>query len=411
MISHTTAKNIIKTHLTPLENYESVNIENAISRVNYKDITAKENILNFKRCAMDGFAIRIKDLNIAASVGLKIVDTIDAGQVSKIKIQKGECIGVATGAPLPDGADMVVMVEDTKIENYDQKNFATQNFNSQYSLYCDEKFKKIILTKINQTKSNYDEIGSDIKKGVTVVFANEVLDTARIAMLAGIGIRQIEVFRKLKVGIIATGNELVAPGKSTNYGEIYDSNSYMIYSMLSQFCEVKRYGIIPDDYDKIKEVIEKSDDDVLITIGGTSMGEKDLVFKIVENEGNMLFHNISIKPGKPTFFGEFDKKFIFGLPGNPASCFVMMHVLIIPEIRMASNLPVKIKKINLKIDREITAEKRDLFMPVKLKNNTAIPTYKHSGAISSILNAKGYIRVKAGESVKKGDVVCVNLFV
>lgn len=140
------------------------------------------------------------------------------------------------------------------------------------------------------------------------------------------------------------------------------------------------------------------------------MGEKDIVFKIVEEEGEMLFHKIAIQPGKPTFFGKFKNKFILGLPGNPASCFMIMQTLLIPEIKRISRIPQKTKEKELEITEDIKTRNRELFMPVKVNGEKASPTYKHSGAISSVTHADGYINVKANENINKGEKVKVILF-
>jgi putative molybdopterin biosynthesis protein len=294
---------------------------------------------------------------------------------------------------------MVVMVEDTRNEG-DNRIFITRD----------------------QRRRNFDEIGSDVKKGEKVLSGGELLDERKIAMLAGIGLKKIKVFQKLKIGIISTGNELVEPGEKLGYGKVYNSNSYMLYPMLCRFCDVKSYRIIADDYNKIKEIFEESGEDLLITTGGTSMGEKDVVFKIVEKEGEMLFHKISIKPGKPTFFGrfcgrdgsgcdnKFKDKFIIGLPGNPASCFMVMYDLMLPAVKRISHLPEGIIKIRLEAGADFEARNRDFLVPVRIDGGTAIPVFRHSGAISSIAHANGYIKLDADTGIKKGDIAEVFLF-
>ena len=398
MISYKQAKNIIDENLKPVTGFELPDIDDAYSRVNFEDVTSTDNVLNFRRCSVDGFAVRSEDVNPGISDGLKILGSADAGDVLEIKINRGECIGVSTGSVLPEGADMVVMVEDTKTGG-DNRLFITRD----------------------QHMSNFNEIGSDVPKGKTVLFRGEMLNERKIAMLAGIGIKKIKVFRKLKIGIISTGNELVEPGEKLGYGQVYNSNSYMLYSILSRFCDVKSYRIIADDYNKIKEIFEESGEDILIITGGTSMGEKDVVFKIVEKEGEMLFHKISIKPGKPTFFGrfpgkdsrydnKFKDKFIMGLPGNPASCFMIMYDLMLPALKRISHINPDIKKIKMEIGEDFEARNRDFLVTVKTKEGIALPVFKHSGAISSIANADGYIKLDAGVGVKKGEVVDVFLF-
>jgi putative molybdopterin biosynthesis protein len=398
MIPYEQAKNIIEESLKPVSGHELLDIDDTYGRVNFEDVTADEDVLNFRRCSVDGFAVRSEDVNPGMSEGLKILGYADAGDVLEIKINRGECIGVSTGSVLPKGADMVVMVEDTRTGG-DNRIFITQD----------------------QHRRNFDEIGSDVKKGEKVLSGGELLDERKIAMLAGVGMKKIKVFRKLNIGIISTGNELVEPGEKAGYGKVYNSNAYMLYSMLCKFCDVKKYPIIEDDYDKIKEIFNKSGEDLLITTGGTSMGEKDVVFKIIEKEGEMLFHKISIKPGKPTFFGrfrgrdsgcdnKFKDKFIMGLPGNPASCFMVMYDLMLPAIKKISRLPADCRKIKMEIDDDFEAGNRSFLVPVNTKGGIALPVFKHSSAVSSIAHADGYIKLDAGTGVKKGDLVEVFLF-
>jgi len=386
MISLLRAKEIIASNLKPVDGYEYVNIEDAYFRVSFQDIYAEENILNFKRCAVDGFAVRETDLDLGMKNGLTIIGSVDPGKIPKKRIKKGECIKVSTGSVLPEGCDLVVMIEDIELKE-----------------------NKIIITK-EQTKKNYDEIGSDVKKGEKILKKGEILNEAKIGLVAASGKRKIAVFKKPCIGLFVTGNELKEPGKKIKLGEVYNSNAYMLYSKLKQISKIKNYGIIKDDYKKIKEIFDKSNEDLIITTGGTSMGEKDIVYKIIEKEGEMLFHKISIKPGKPTFFGRIKDKYILGLPGNPASCYMLMQILLIPEVKRISRIPQKTTEKNLEITEDIKAENRELYLPVKVNGEKATPTFKHSGAISSVTQADGYTMVKANEKINKGEKVKVILF-
>lgn len=392
MISYNEAKQIIKEKFEKEfinKKFEEISVNKSLGRISYEDVFAKENLLNFKRCAYDGYAILEEDNFVNNE--LQIIDHIDAGEISKFKVKKNTAISVSTGCKLPEGEKDVIVI---------RKEFVKKEGN------------KILIIEKEKNK-NYDEIGSDVKKGELILKKFNYIDAKNIALLIATGNSKIKVFEKIKVGIISTGDELLNIGEEISDGKIYDSNSYTLENILLKFgfFDVKNYGIIKDDYEKIMEIFKK-DDEILITTGGTSMGEKDIVYKIVENEGKMLFHKISVKPGKPTFFGEFKNKIIFGLPGNPAGCFLIFQSLILPAILEKFNL-MQIS-INAILEEDIKTKDRDEIIPVKIfekKNEIfAIQTFKHSGAISSFAFSNGYTIIEKNKEVKKGEKIKIFLY-
>jgi len=396
MISYNEAKKIIENEFKINLGFEEVMADKSLDRISYENVFAYENLLNFKRCAYDGFAIKEED-NFKGNE-LKIIEYVDAGQISKFKVKKNFAIGVSTGCVLPEdigtGNVLVIRKEFVKING-----------------------DKILITQ-KETNKNYDEIGSDVQKGELIIKKGEFINPQKIALLIACGNFKIKVFKKIKIGIISTGNELVKMGEKISTGKIYDSNSYMINAILSKFkiFDVQNYGILEDDYEKTKELLEKANDEILITSGGTSMGEKDVVYKVIENEGEMFFHKISIKPGKPTFFGKIsDKsknKFIFGLPGNPAGCFLIFQSLILPTILKKFNLrQISIKSI---LEKDVKTGSRDEIIPFKIlkkeNENVAIQTFKHSGAISSFAFSDGYALIERNKEIKKGEEIEIFLY-
>lgn len=394
MISFYEAKKIIEEKFEEkfkLIGSEEIFANKSFGRISYENVFAKENLLNFKRCAYDGYAILEEDNFVGNE--LQVIDHIDAGQISKFKVEKNIAISVSTGCKLPEGKGKIIVI---------RKEFVKENKN------------KILIVEKEKNK-NYDEIGSDIKKGELIVEKFNYINPQKIALLIATGNFKIKVFKKIKIGIVSTGDELINIGEKISEGKIYDSNSYMLEKILSKFnfFDVKNYGIFKDDYKKIREIFEK-DEDIIITSGGTSMGEKDIAYKVVENEGEMIFHKILIKPGKPTFFGKFSEKLIFGLPGNPAGCFLIFQSLILPTILEKFNL--RQISINAILEKDIKTKDRDEIIPFKIlrkdKNNKnfAIPTFKHSGAISSFAFSDGFLLMERNKEVKKGEEIEIFLY-
>lgn len=399
MISFNDAKDIIDKNLPMIDKTEEIELDKALMRVCAKDVFAKENILNFKRCAVDGFAIRSEDIKLGMEKGLKIVDAIDAGEISEIAVRRGECIKVATGCKLPQNCNMVIMIEDTQIINED----------------------KIVILKTSNNK-NYDDVGSDVKKGEKILNKGEILTPPKIGLLAANGNAKIEVYGKFKIGILITGDEILSLNgvheRELKNGKIYDSNSYIIKSMLAGFFTIEHYGIVNDvkeDIDKILERAWQDDEiDIMIMTGGTSMGDKDIAYKLIEEKGDMLFHKLFIKPGKPTFLGKVKDKSIIGLPGNPTSAFIIIDALFLPILLKKSHLKFKEKRISAILDRDVETGDRDTLMPFKLKEAEgkvyAENTFKHSGAISSVSRADGYAKIPANSKLKMGQKMDVILF-
>jgi len=397
MISFKEARDIVDRGLPEVDATEEIEIDKALMRVCSRDVFARENVLNFNRCAVDGFAMRSEDIKLTQEKGLRVLDSIDAGETTGMEVGRGECIQVATGCVLPQNCDMVVMVEDTRFLGKD---------------------KIVVLKKIR--RRNFDDIGSDVKEGEKVLSKGEALTPAKIGLLAASGNAKVEVYRKLRIGLIITGDELIdiKDQKGLVDGKIYDSNSYIIKAILRNFFNVKHYGIVKDEKKVIEKTLEEAlkDNtiDIIIMTGGTSMGEKDLVYKIIEEKGDMLFHKVFIKPGKPTFFGKIKDKFILGLPGNPTSAFIIQEALFLPILFKKSHMVFKQKRISAILKEDVETGERDSLMPFKLKEETgklfAKNTFKHSGAISSVSDADGYAMVPANSKLKKGEKIDISLF-
>lgn len=394
LISFNEAKKIIMENTKEMERVEKVNILNAVSRVLAENIVAPFDVPGFKRASMDGYAVMAKDTYNASLQNpkkLKVVGKIFAGEKAKIEIKEGECIQIATGAPLPKNADAVVIVEDTSKEG-----------------------DYVNIYKPVYPGANVSLPDSDVKKGELILKKGELLTPPKIGVLASLGIEKVKVYEKPKVKIFPTGKEIVKLGEELDYGKIYDINSYTLATLLiNEGAKPIINDIVEDDEEAIEEAIGRAiDADYIIFSGGSSIGERDLLAKVIKKKGELLFHGIAVKPGKPTICGKIDSTLIFGMPGYPTSCLTNAYVLLLPSIKKMARLPFEIKKVKAKLAQNILSTiGRYQIYPVKVENGIAYPVFKESGAITSLSKANGYIEIPAEvEYLEEGMEVIVTLF-
>ncbi len=308
MITTEKAFNLIKKNINKNLKISKVTLKNSLGRFLAEDIKSNINIPPQNNSAVDGFAINYSQKKNNSNLNYKIISEINAGDVFKKKIEKNQCVKVSTGSHLPYYLDTVIMLEDIKYIN--------NNF--------------IELPKILSTKKNVRKKGEDIKKGKIIIAKKNILRSQEIGLLASINKLEIKVFKKIKVAIISNGNELVNPGINKKNNQIYDSNRFMLMSLLKIPCiNVTDCGILKDDYDKIKEKILKLKNkyDLIVMSGGASVGHKDYVVKIIKKIGKLVFSSLAIKPGRPMSFGILDNEVpILILPGNPVASFVTFNL-------------------------------------------------------------------------------------
>jgi len=323
---------------------------------------------------------------------LKVIGKVHAGEVPEKEIQQGQCIEIATGAKIPEGADAVVMIEDTEREGENVKIF------------------KPVYPEANLSKE-----GSDISKGEVILQEYEVLNPSKIGVLASLGIGAVEVYERPKVTIIPTGNEVAEIGEELKGGQVYNSNSYALACIAFENGAIPiRMGRVEDSFDAIKSALENAlSNDFVVLSGGSSVGERDVLVDVVESLGKVLFHGVLVKPGKPLLLGQVDDKLVLGTPGYPTACLIDGYVFMAPIIRKMARLPEKERqKVKAKLSRRVVSTLgRQQFLTVKLKNGEAIPVFKESGAITSMAEADGYVEIPANvDLVEKGDEVEVYLF-
>ena len=383
LLSYEDAKKLVLKHITPLKN-EMCPIEKSQGRALSKNILAAYSMPLFDNSAVDGYAVKSSDLVKASKenpVILKNLGYLSAGETKKIKMGEGECLKIATGAPIPSEADSVVRKEDIKIEK-----------------------SKIIFNIPIQKTENVRYEGEDIKKGKTIISAGTLIGPAQIAVLATFGFAKVPVRKKPKVSIISTGNELVELEEIPKFGQIRESNRFMLAGMVKQeSCELEKMSLVPD-IPKIlkKEFKEALNSDIVLISGGMSVGDRDYAKKILKELGvKKIFWKIKFKPGKPLFFGNLGKTYVFGIPGNPASSYVIFEEFVRPAIRKLMGRRI-LEKAMVKATLESPipkSYKRLHFMRGKLNEKNGefhvkpLP-FQGSHSIGSLIESNALIRVE-----------------
>jgi molybdopterin molybdotransferase len=311
MISVDKALGIILENVFSLDTV-TTGINSAFGRVLAEDIVSDIDIPPFNKSAMDGYAVRASDLSDVPS-SLKVIDSISAGSISRKKLQPGTCVKIMTGAPVPEGADAVVMIEDTELVSDASVSF----------------------TKKVKPGQNVCTRGEDVTKGTTILRKGTVIKGPEIAVCASVGRVFINVVRTPTVGIVSTGSEIVEPSHPLEVGKIRNSNGPMLESLVKGTGFSAEYlGLVRDNEDELSEVMARGFmKDVLLLSGGVSMGDYDLIPEILEKQGaQVLFHKVRVKPGKPLLFAKKDVCQIFGIPGNPVSNFTTFFMFIKPAL-------------------------------------------------------------------------------
>jgi molybdenum cofactor synthesis domain-containing protein len=345
---------------------------------------------------MDGYAVRAEDTFGASRAEpkvLRMVEQVFTGQVPARDVALGECSEIATGAPMPPGADAVVIVEETELAGAGGVRVFTPVY----------------------PKQNVGRRGADIQAGDAVLESGRFLNPGRVGALAAIGVTGVAVYAKPLVAILSTGNEIVDPGSALAAGQIYDVNKFTLAAVVSEHGGVPRLvETAPDRLDDLSRAVDEClSADVVVFSGGSSVGERDLILDIIAARGTVLFHGIAVKPGKPTAFGIIDGRPVFGLPGYPTSCLTNGYALLAPALRKMARLPPAVRNtVTLPLgQRVISTPGRHQFYTVRIDQGVAIPAFKASGDITSMSNADGYIEIAAHtDIVEQHELVEVTLF-
>jgi molybdenum cofactor synthesis domain-containing protein len=403
----TEARAIIDRAIVPIERTETISVLDANGRVLARDVAADADVPPFSRAAMDGYAVRSADTAGASRrspVVLRCIEQTFTGQVPSQSIGPGQCIEVATGAPVPPGADAVVIVEDT--EDLNQiPNPKSQNPNP----------NGIRVFAAVLPGQNIGRQGADISRGQTVLRAGTFLNASRTGALSALGLTTVDVYAKPRVAILSTGDEIVDPGTPLAPGQIYDINKVTLSAVVSDHGGVPvPYRTAVDTLDDLSRSVDAClSEDLLVFSGGSSVGRRDLIIDVIAAKGEVLFHGIAVKPGKPTAFGRIGSRLVFGMPGYPTSCLSNAYILLAPALRRIARLPAQpLRAVTLPLAARIMSVlDRHQFYSVRIENGQAVPAFKASGDITSMSQADGYIEVPVGvNSVERDEMVEVTLF-
>ena len=380
---------------------ERVSLSDSLGRILAEDIFSDMDLPPFDKSAVDGYACRMADVGthhgvslhgVSLPVSLQITETIPAGTIPKKTILPGQCSKIMTGAMVPSGADCVIMVEDTKMTGENQ----------------------VAVTRENAAK-NICFRGEDIKACDRVLQKGLRINPAQVAALAGVGIVNPLVALLPRVGIISTGDELVEPGVTPGMAQIRNSNAWQLEAQVRRVpAQPRYYGIAPDERTELRRIIDLAltDNDVVLLTGGVSMGDFDFVPAIMQEAGiEILFTSIAIQPGKPTVFGRRNNTFIFGLPGNPVSSFVLFEILVKPFLHrmMGGSSNPLVLELPIGTDFSRRKSERKSMIPVIIKDGAVFPVEYHGSAhINAYTIANGILEMEIGiTTIKKGDLVYV----
>ena len=299
------AREYIRAVLEPVSTIERMHIRDALGRVIAEDVISPVDVPGHDNSAMDGYAVRFADLKADGEAKLKLIGTAFAGKPFEGNVGTGQAVRIMTGAVVPQGADTVIMQER-----------ATASGDS------------VSVTPVPKAGTNTRKAGEDLRKGEPALTKGQLIRPAELGLMASLGIGEVSVYRKLRVAFFSTGDELVSIGQPLGPGQIYDSNRYTLYGMLSRAgCELLDMGVIRDTPEAVEKAFAEASEaaDVIITSGGVSVGEADYVKQILERLGEVLFWKIAMKPGRPMAYGKIGRAHFFGLPGNPVAVMVTFY--------------------------------------------------------------------------------------
>jgi molybdopterin molybdotransferase len=387
---------LLMQNAVPIDRVERIAIADGMDRVLAEDVPSSVDVPPFDRAGMDGYAVVAEDTFGAGRYEPKVlrcIDTVYTGEVPSRAVARGECIEIATGAPMPRGATAVVMVEETEKTADDSVRVFMPVYPGQH----------------------IGRRGADIRAGETILRAGTVINPARIGALAAAGILDIEVFAKPRVAIVSTGNEIVDPGQPLQPGQIYDINRFTLSAITRAHGGVAiDRGTAPDTLSDLVAALESMRDaDVIVFSGGSSVGERDLILDALRQAGEVIFHGVAVKPGKPTAFGRIGATPVLGMPGYPTSCLSNGYILLVPLLRRIARLPAyQPHSVRAPLARRVVSTTgRHQFYSVRLEGGTAVPAFKASGDITSMAHADGYIEIPAQtDLVEAGEIVEIKLF-
>jgi putative molybdopterin biosynthesis protein len=386
------AKSIIFDH-APQPGVEAVPMECSLGRILAEKIISEVDVPGFHRASMDGYAVQAADTLESREdrpVSLHLVGCVPMGRLPDVRVAQREAAEVSTGSMMPDGADAVVMIE-----------------------YSQALADRVYIRRPVYESENVQKAGSDISFGELVLFPGTRIAAREMGVLAALGRETVRV-KNLKVGLASTGSELVPPGHSLGRGQIYDINTYTIAAGVQECgASAVPYGILPDELEEMAKMLQKMarECEMVLVSGSTSAGAGDMVYQVLDEIGELVFHGVNLKPGKPTIFGLIDNKPCLGLPGYPTSALTVFYELAAPVIRKALGQRHQGNKTQGKLAGPLRTEGRQQMLAVGVSGKLVYPVDKGSGSITTLALADGVIEIPAGvEYLETGLEVEVKLF-
>ena len=380
---------------------EKISIDEAMERVLAADIVSTVNVPHFNRSVVDGYAVKLIDVQGASNAipgFLRIIGEVPMGKATDLVLNQGETAYVPTGGMIPAGTEAMVMIEYT--EKLGDRDLA---------VYCNA-----------GANENMMLIGDDVSIGEVVLKAGHFLRPQDLGVLSALGHLQVEVYRRPRLQIISTGDEIVPPGTIPQLGEIVDINQAALSAVAKRFgTEIVSKSYVRDDFETIKNAVDRGlkTSDLVILSGGSSMGEKDYTVTVIDSLGQVLLHGLSIKPGKPTILGKVDDKPVVGLPGQPVSAIIIFMVMLREFMSLYYGRDLyKYKTVQGRLMENVhAAPGRRTFQTVEITEVDGQievrPTHGKSGMITLLAYSDGYIEITENEEGKnRGELVEVSLF-
>jgi molybdopterin molybdotransferase len=387
------ARERILSHFQPVTT-ETLPLAGCSNRVLAQDIAATSDLPPFNNSSMDGFAVRAADVVDAASDSprsLRVVADIPAGSHTMISLASGEAARIMTGAPVPDGADAIIPVEDTNFDNRDAGTPAPE---------------EVQILRSARPGTNIRPRGMDLRFGEVVLNQGRVLKPQDLGLLAMLGLANVLVYRKPRIALFSSGDELLPVEAPLEDGKIRDSNSYTLAALLEEAgVEVIRLGVAKDNPDAVRAFLEKAVDlnvDLILSSAGVSVGAFDFVKQVIETNGRMDFWRVNMRPGKPLAFGEYQQILFIGLPGNPVSSFVGFEVFVRPTLqRLRGAFNGNRPTVRVKCQEQIDSDGRESYLRAQVHEEDGnfiarLTGHQGSGNLHSLVQANALLIIPAG---------------
>jgi molybdopterin molybdotransferase len=393
MLSVAEARERILSHFKPVAT-EIISLPSSLQRVLAADIAAAHDLPLFDNSSMDGFALRAADSSPAAAdsrVTLRVVADIPAGAAPKAVITQGQAARIMTGAQLPEGADAVIPVEDTDFDSREAGTAAPAT---------------VSFTKLVKTGGNVRPRGTDMKKGDIVLKKGRALKPQDMGLLASLGAANVEVFKRPRIALLSSGDELLEVGTPLEPGKIHDSNSFTLAALVEgSGAEVIRLGVAKDTRESVTALFEAAvhqKTDLILSSAGVSVGAFDYIKEVIESQGSLDFWRVNMRPGKPLAFGEYRGVNFIGLPGNPVSAFVGFEVFVRAVIgKLAGRSDGGRLKVRVRCAEQIDSDGRESYLRAVIHEENGMQVAKltghqGSGNLLSLVQADALLIIPAG---------------